>query len=114
MNMTPLPLVCKTKPRTAKTIASNVDTTAANCGLFPNGAAMKKDQLPRTRPRRRCRPKMRPPLEAVKTRPLKIKETMIQAGRYDNEMATCHDLQKILDREYGNRSKEQLHDPCRI
>jgi hypothetical protein len=30
-----------------------VDVIAASCGLFPNGVAMKKDQLARDRPMRR-------------------------------------------------------------
>ena len=37
---------------TARTMAKNVVTTAANCGLLPKGAATKKDQLARVRPRR--------------------------------------------------------------
>ena len=49
-NAAPVLARLNTSARIAKTIARNVEATAASCGLFPNGVATKKDQLARVRP----------------------------------------------------------------
>lgn len=53
-NAAPVPALLNTKARIAKTIERNVEATAANCGDFPKGDAMKKDHEARTSPSRRC------------------------------------------------------------
>lgn len=45
MKAAPVEAFAKTRARMAKTMAKNVDATAASCGEFPNGALMKNDQL---------------------------------------------------------------------
>lgn len=40
------------KAKTATRIEKNVEATAASWGLFPNGAATKKDQLANDNPKR--------------------------------------------------------------
>jgi len=96
MNSVPLLLVLMTSPKIARTMPRNVVTTAASCGLLPKGAATKKDQLARTNPRRRWTMNIRPALLSVKTRNFQVRATITQAGRYVNEMATCHDLSQML------------------
>ena len=49
MNAAPVEAFPKTSARIARTIARNVDATAASCGELPKGALMKKDQLQRER-----------------------------------------------------------------
>lgn len=58
----------KTSARIAKRMLSNVVVTAASWGLFPNGAAMKNDQLAKVSPRRRWTTRMRPAFDAEKIR----------------------------------------------
>lgn len=65
----------------ANTMLRKVDDTAASCGLLPKGAAMKKDQEAKTRPRRRWTRKKRPALVRVNMRLCQMRETMSQAGR---------------------------------
>jgi len=76
----------------ARTMAKKVVTTAASCGLFPNGAATKNDQLARERPKRTCIMTMRPTLLSAKMRKAQSKPTMIHAGRYVREMERCQEL----------------------
>lgn len=45
MKAPPVDALPKTNAKMAKTIAKNVEATAANCGEFPNGAPIKNDQL---------------------------------------------------------------------
>lgn len=66
---------------TARTMDKNVVTTAASCGLFPKGAATKKDQLARVRPKRMWMMTTRPAFASAKMRYRQIRPTMIQAGR---------------------------------
>ena len=66
---------------TARTMAKNVVTTAANCGLLPKGAATKKDQLARVRPKRMWIITIRPVFASTKMRNRQRRPTMIQAGR---------------------------------
>ncbi len=54
MKAAPVPACSNTKARIAKTIERNVEATAANCGDFPKGAAMKKDHEARSSPSKRC------------------------------------------------------------
>jgi uncharacterized protein YhbP (UPF0306 family) len=70
-----------TNPRIASTIAMNVATTAANCGLVLKGEAMKNDQLARTNPRRTWTARMRAALVFRNSRYFQIKLTAIHAGR---------------------------------
>ena len=82
----------KTSARMAKTIARNVDATAASCGLFPKGVATKNDQLARVRPRSRWMTMTRPTFVAVNMRKCQMMATIIQAGRYAREILICHEL----------------------
>ena len=45
MKATPVPTLPNACAMMANTIAKKVDATAASCGLLPNGAATKNDQL---------------------------------------------------------------------
>ena len=76
----------------ANTMAKKVVTTAANWGLFPNGAATKNDQLASTDPSRIWRITIRPVLVSLKMRKCQVNPTIIHAGRYVNEMPMCQDL----------------------
>lgn len=79
-------------PKMANTMERKVVTTAASCGLSPNGTATAKDQLPRTNPSRMCTTAMRAPLVSVNIRNFHRRETTSHPGRYVREMLTCHDL----------------------
>jgi len=81
-----------TRPMMANTMAKKVVSTAANWGLFPNGAATKNDQLARTNPSRTWRNTMRPALVSLKMRKCQVNPTMIHAGRYVREILVCQDL----------------------
>jgi len=70
-----------TNPRIASTIAKNVATTAANCGLVLKGEAMKNDQLARTNPRRIWTARTRAALVFRNNKYFQIKLTAIHAGR---------------------------------
>lgn len=91
-NAAPVLARANTRARIAKTIERNVDATAASCGLFPNGAATKNDQLASVKPRRRWTMMMSPTFVAVKMRKCQRMETMTHAGRYASEILTCHEL----------------------
>ena len=81
MNATPVVAFEKTSARIAKTIARNVEATAASCGLFPKGAATKKDQLASERPSRRWITNTRPAFVPVKIRKCHMRETINHAGK---------------------------------
>lgn len=53
LNMNAAPLLARpnTRANIAKSIERKVVTTAASCGLLPNGAATKNDQLAKEKPR---------------------------------------------------------------
>ena len=81
MKAVPEPTAPRTRAIIANTIAENVDTTAASCGLLPKGEATKNDQLASDRPRRRWTTKIRPAFVALKIRKCHTKETMSHAGK---------------------------------
>lgn len=81
MNAAPLLARANTSARIANAMARNVDATAASCGLFPNGAATKKDQLASVSPSRRWVTMTSPTFVAVKMRTCQMIATMIHAGR---------------------------------
>lgn len=81
MKAATLPALPKTKARIANRIAKNVDTTAANWGLLPKGAATKNDQLASVSPSSRCTTRIRRTLLSVNMRNRQVIATMIHAGK---------------------------------
>ena len=92
----------KTSAKIAKTIARNVDATAASCGLFPNGAATKNDQLASPSPSRRWTTIISPTFVAVKMRKCQMMATMIHAGRYASDILMCHELRMRKSAQSGH------------
>ena len=97
MNAAPVLAWLNTSARIAKTMARNVEATAASCGLLPNGVATKNDQLASVRPSRRCTTMMTPTFVALNMRKCHMMETMIHAGRYASEMLTCQELHALMN-----------------
>jgi hypothetical protein len=100
MHATPVASLPRTCANIAKRIAKKVDTMAASCGLFPKGTATKKDQLAREKAQRRWTMRIKPALLAVKMRCRHVRATIIQAGKYANEMLRCHELDRHISRRH--------------
>ena len=68
VNIVAAPVLARenTSARMANRMDKNVVTTAASWGLFPKGAATKKDQLASEKPSKRWTTRIRPPLVSVK------------------------------------------------
>lgn len=103
MNAGPFLRESNTRATTAMMIAKKVVTTAASCGLLPNGAATKNDQLARVRPKMICTMTISPMLDSVHTRRDQTTPATIQAGRYVNEMLKCHDLRGWVSDQFPHK-----------
>ncbi len=107
MNAAPVLARLNTSARMAKTMARNVEATAASCGLLPKGVATKNDQLASVRPSRRCTTMMTPTFVAVKMRKCHIMETMIHAGRYASETLRCQELHILINTLKGDDERKR-------
>jgi hypothetical protein len=74
-------------------MARIVEEIAASWGLFPKGAEIKNDQLANDSPNNRCTMSIKPTLVSENIRYRQTKATIIQAGRYAEEILRCHELQ---------------------
>lgn len=77
----PVPALLSTRARIANTMDKKVEATAASCGLFPNGAATKKDHEARTSPSSRWTAMTSKTFVAVKIRKCHTMATISQAGK---------------------------------